>query len=276
MVFIGLLNIVLALIYRELVWFRRFLADYVVSWVFASFISLSIILIPMSISDVNIVVLRFSSVVGMELDLSTALLVSILLSSIVPVVAVCVNDVAHVIFAEFKFIDVGPLILGSTTLKYYLLANAFVRSSLMTLGITIYLLPVLIYALSFYGLLVFLIVELSLQISAIILGLYITLVASLITFYTNISRPWVVANILPPLILSGSGIYIPTYVVPLILRVFAYITPIPYVSRVLQTVAICLSLPEILTFLTVAVILLTSYLVVTTVFSSKLEFRVRR
>jgi ABC-2 type transport system permease protein len=275
-VFIGLLNIVLALTYRELVWFRRFLADYVVSWVFTAFISLSIILIPMSISDVGVVISRFSSLVGVELDLGTALLVSVLLSSIVPVVAVCVNDVAHTIFAEFKFIDVGPLILESTTLKYYLLANAFVRSSLMTLGITAYLLPVLTYVLSSYGILVFLIVELSLQISAMILGLYTTLVASLITFYTNVSRPWVIANLLPPLILSGSGIYIPTYVVPLILRVFAYVTPVPYVSKVLQVVATCLSLPEVLTFLTIATILLTSYLLITTVFSTRLEFRVRR
>lgn len=265
-----------ALLYRELIWFKRFLADYIVSWVLPSAISFMIIYLPITISDVSVVVDKFSNVVGVRLDITSVIIVSLVMSSVIPVVSVVINDVIQTLFSEFKFLEVSSTILEVTTIRGYLLANALVRPTLMTFFVTMYLIPTLTAVLGVHGLVVYVYIELALQLTSIVLGLYAALFAVLITFYTNISRPWSIANSIPPAILAGSGIYVQSYSIPFILKLFAQTTPVPQVVELIQVIALGMSVPNVVHFLAVVAALLSLYLTLTGFMGIKADIKVRK
>ncbi len=265
-----------ALLYRELIWFKRFLADYIVSWVLPSAISFMIIYLPVTISDVNVVIDKFSSIVGVRLDITSVIIVTLIMSSLIPVVSVVINDIIQTLFSEFKFLEVSSTILETTTIRRYLLANALVRPILMTFFVTMYLIPALTAVLGLHGLVVYIYIELALQLTSMVLGLYAALFAMLITFYTNISRPWSIANSIPPAILAGSGIYLQAYSIPPILRLFAQTTPVPQAVELIQVIALGMSAPNITHFLAVTAVLLSTYLTLTGFMGVKTDIKVRK
>ena len=271
-----MLNIAKAVIYREVAWFRRFLADYIVSWILPLLFAAGLVFLPASLSNIDTVVKRMSALYGVELSLVDAYTVSLVLTGIISVVAAVVNDVMQTLFAEFRFMDVSSMILESTDLKKYIAVNAILRPAIMTLMLTLYLAPMLVVIHGLEGLEMFLITEAALLASAISLGVFATLFAVPLTFYTRISRPWTVSNIVAPAILAGAGIYVPLELVPLALRLFASLTPVPYTSRALYAIALKGFPQELKSFAVVLVILTALYITISGLLSKYAEARVRR
>lgn len=272
----GLVGLLRAVAYRELVWFRRFLADYVVSWIFPSVLSLMIIFLPTLVGGIDVVLSRFNSLFGVNVDVTQVLLASVVISGLVPVVAITITDVCHTIFAEFKYLEVSTTLLECTSLKEYLLANALVRAPIMTFCITLYLIPITILLSGINGLLTYVYVEIILQLTSITLSLYSTIIATLLVFYTGISRPWTVINLVPPAILAGSGIYLQGYTIPLVLRVFALTTPVPQVSELLKLIALGFSLRDLVDVLAISSSLLTLYLTLVGFMGVRVDAKVRK
>ncbi|MDK6029231.1 hypothetical protein QPL79_07625 [Ignisphaera sp. 4213-co] len=270
------LRVLNALTYREVAWFRRFFADYVISWIFPLALSVGVIFLPASISGVNTVLSRMSNLFNYQMDLKTAYSLALALTGIVNVVAIVINDVIQTMFAEFRFMEVGWMILETTGLVKYTIANAIIRPAIMTPLATLFLAPLLLYLNGFSGLVTFALLELVFIATSIALGFYSTIVAIPLTFHTKISRPWTIANTLAPAILAGTGVYIPVNLVPAILRFFAYSTPVPRSCEIVYLISLRGFPSEITLFLVFITFLTSLYLAVSGILSKNADARVRK
>lgn len=270
------INILRALTYREIVWFKRFASDYIVSWILPLAFSLGVVFLPATISDINTVVGRMSSMFDYQMDLKTAYILALSVTGIVNIVAITVNDVIQTIFSEFRFMEVGWMILETTSITRYGIANAIVRPAIMTPLTTLYLAPILAYLDGLNGLTTFAILEVAFEVTAIALGFYATVIALVLTFYTRISRPWTIANVLAPAILAGAGVYIPVSLVPAVLRLFAYTTPVPESCEIVYLIALRGVPGELIWFMAIASFAMTLYVAVSGLLSKSVDIRVRR
>jgi len=239
---VGFIASVKAVAYREAVWFRRFLADYAIAWIMPLLFALGMIFLPASVSGLSNVVSRLSAFVGKHLTLEQAIVFSVCLSSVVTVVAVVVGDMSQTIISEVKILGALDTILMSTSVTTYFAAVAVVRPLILTLASTLYLLPPLAMVEGLHGLVIYVQCLAALLISGIALGLYTTALSLPIAFFTGVSRPWILANLLVPAILAGTGIYIPITMVPTVLRLLALTSPSIEMCRTLQIVAVYSSL----------------------------------
>jgi len=232
-----LIDAIKAVSYREVVWIRRYISDYIVIWIMPSFFALSMIFLPSIIGNMSETLNRFSMIVGIPLDLRKALVVSFSISGIMAVTGVVINDVIGTLFSEIKIMDVTPIILESVSMKNYLIATSIVRPIIMSFASTLYIAIALTLIDGINGFLTYLFLEIAIIISSIVLGLYSMIFAIILVFFSNIRRPWTIANSLAPAVLAGSGLYIPISMVPLILRIFAYTTPLPEVNSIIKMLA---------------------------------------
>lgn len=265
-----------ALVYREIVWFKRFAADYIVSWILPLAFSLGVVFLPATISNINTVVSRMSSLYNYQMDLKTAYSLALAVTGIVNIVAVTVNDVIQTMFSEFRFMEVGWMILETTGLVRYSIANAIIRPAIMTPLTTLYLAPILIYLHGLGGLATFAVLEAAFEVTAIALGLYATVIAVPLTFYTRVSRPWTITNVLAPAILAGAGVYIPVNLVPAILRFFAYTTPVPRSCEIVYLIAIKGVPSEFVEFMAISSFAVALYVTLSGLLSKNADIRVRR
>jgi len=259
---VGFVASVKAVAYREAVWFRRFLADYAIAWIMPLLFALGMIFLPASVSGVSNVVSRLSSFVGHHLSLEQAIVFSVCLSSVVTVVAVVVGDMSQTIISEVKMLGALDMVLMSTSVTTYFAAVAVVRPVILTLASTLYLLPPLAMIDGVDGLAIYVQCLAALLVSGIALGIYTTAISLPIAFFTRVSRPWILANLLVPAILAGTGIYIPVSMVPAILRLIASSSPSIEMCRTLQIIAIYSSLGRALHELGLIAALLAIYVAI--------------
>jgi ABC-2 type transport system permease protein len=269
-------SIASAIIYRELVWIRRFLADYIVSWLLSLIYPLGVVVVPSALSGSTTVVERFSALYGIEMSLGDVYTIVIILTGMINVVSVIMYDIIGTLFTEFKLMDVGPMILEASSIARYAILNAILRPLIMALFSTTYLAPLLLFISGYKGLLEFLIIELALILSAVALGLYASIFATLLIFFTSTSRPWTIVSVLTSAILAGTGIYIPTELVPLVLRLIAFTTPVPQTCRALFAIAFKGFSQVLVAFGSVLAFSIVLYLGVSGALLKYAEFKVRK
>ncbi len=265
-----------AVSYREVVWIKRYISEYIVVWIMPSFFALSMIFLPSVIGNLAETINRFSIIVGIPLDLRRALIVSFSISGIMAVTGVVINDVINTLFSEIKIMDVTPVILESVSMKNYLIATSIVRPIIMSFASTLYIAIALTAIDGVNGLLTYLFLEIAIIISSITLGLYSMIFAIILVFFSNIRRPWTVSNSLAPAILAGSGLYIPISMVPNILRIFSYTTPLPEINIIVKALATIGISSRLLTSFIIITILFVLYISLIRVMSHHVDIGVRR
>ncbi len=262
--------------YREVVWFRRFVADYVVAWLLPLIFGLSIVFLPASVGGVQRVLHRMGEVLGRSIGLREALAYGVALSSVISVVGAVIGDVVQTLINEVKVAGVIDSILLSVDLGSYATAVAIVRSATLCILTTLYLPIALVATLGVKGLAIYLAMLGALEVSSVALGCFATLIALPIAFFTNVSRPWAIGSILVPAILAGAGLYVPLSFVPAVLRAIASITPVPELCTLIRVLVVWGWRPEVLISAALMCALLAIYLAASTYLSRACGHRVRR
>ena len=272
----GLKSVILAIAYREYIFFKRFFSEYVVSWVIPLLFALAIVFLPTTVASSTAVTRRFSTVLGGGYSFEDILIYSICMSAVMSIVMSIVNDLVQTLYHEYRTIGIMNVILESTSLITYVAASAIVRSLMMGLLSTLYLVAVLPLVAGVKGLITYLILLPALLISSVALGLYSMVLALPLTFYLRIDRPWTVTNILSPALLAGAGLYIPIKLVPLVLKAIAYTAPVPQMCEVVKVIALKGFPQELLPIMAVVTALATAYSAVITYLGKLSDVRARR
>lgn len=229
---------VVALVYRELVWFKRFIGEYLFMWLLPFFFVFAIIGLPASISGLDPTISRFSRVLGVEVSLLDVVIAMIALSSVVNVVAGVVADILQILYFEFRSEETVSTVLVTVGIRRYILATAFTRPLFITVLSTLYVLVSFTLLQGFSGVLLYVILLPILVVSAIVMGLFSTPVAVFMYYYGGVRRPWIVTNLLVPAVISGAGIFVPVELVPWYLRLVSQVTPIPQVAEAIRLVTV--------------------------------------
>jgi len=274
---VGVVAAVRAVAYRELIWFRRFIGEYIVAWIAPLVFTMAAILLPAAISGTSMVSEKLSSILGVKVSFHDAIVYGIALSAILSLVAAVVNDIIQAIAGEVKFVGVMDTILEAIGLRSYLTAVALVRPLALTILSTLYLAPVLSIVLEpLKGLILYAMLLPGLVLSGIALGGFALAIGVVVAFYTRISRPWIVPNTLVPALLAGSGIYVPLSMVPLVLRVIALASPVPEACELVKLVSLTGASPELASYMAIIAFLYTIYISVSSILSRSSEWRLRR
>ncbi len=272
----GLKSVILAIAYREYIFFKRFFSEYVVSWVIPLLFALAIVFLPTTIASRGAVVRRFATVLGSGYSFQDILIYSLCMSAVMSLVISIVSDLAQTLYHEYRTLGIMNVILESTSLTTYVVASAIVRSLMIGYLSTLYLIVVLPLVAGLKGLMTYLILLPALLISSLALGLYSMVLALPLTFHLRIDRPWTVTNTLAPALLAGAGLYIPIKLVPLILKVIAYSAPVPQMCEVVKVIALKGFPQELLPVMAVITALATVYSVVITYLGRVSDVRARR
>ncbi len=256
----GVARAIVAVAYREAIWFKRFVSDYIVAWILPLFFGLGIVFLPASIGGVSRVLARMSSVLGAQLSLSQAIAYSLALSSVISLVSAVVGDIIQTCVSEVRVLGVLDSILLGVDLGSYVVAVAMVRSIMMGFFSTLYLPIALTAVLGMKGIITYLVLTPALLASSIALGLYATAIALPIAFYANISRPWTVTSLLIPALLAGAGLYIPAYMVPAVLRAIAFTSPVPELCDAIRIIILKGFSPQLITISSIVAALLAAYI----------------
>ncbi len=272
------ISIVLAIVYRELALFRRNFSEFLAIWLIPIVFSLSIIFLPMSVFSSEAVIHRIEYILETpkRLSLKDVLVYIFTLSAIISLVVAVINDIVQSIHQERHGLEVLQTVLESSSLKSYIIVSSIIKSILVGFLSTIYLAITLCIVMGFNGVLLYIVLALPLMVSAIALGLYSTIIAIPITFYIRVDRPWTIANTLVPALLVGSGLYIPLYLVPLIIKLLAYSSPIPELCELMRLLVFTYLSPKVYLFMVLISMLLLLYLLVTHMFMHITELRVKR
>ncbi len=272
----SLKSVILAIAYREYIFFKRFFSEYVVSWVIPLLFALAIVFLPTTIASSTAVTRRFSTVLGSGYSLQDILIYSICMSAVMSIVISIVSDLVQTLYHEYRTLGIMNVILESTSLTTYVTASAIVRSLMMGLLSTLYLIAVLPLIAGLKGLITYLILLPALLVSSLALGLYSMVLALPLTFYLRIDRPWTVTNTLAPALLAGAGLYIPIKLVPLILKVIAYTAPVPQMCEVVKVIALKGFSQSLLPIMAVITALATAYSAVITYLGKLSDVHARR
>ncbi len=272
----SLKSVILAIAYREYIFFKRFFSEYVVSWVIPLLFALAIVFLPTTIASSTAVTRRFSTVLGSGYSLQDILIYSICMSAVMSIVISIISDLVQTLYHEYRTLGIMNVILESTSLTTYVTASAIVRSLMMGLLSTLYLIAVLPLIAGLKGLITYLILLPALLVSSLALGLYSMVLALPLTFYLRIDRPWTVTNTLAPALLAGAGLYIPIKLVPLILKVIAYTAPVPQMCEVVKVIALKGFSQSLLPIMAVITALATAYSAVITYLGKLSDVHARR
>lgn len=229
---------VVALVYREVIWFKRFIGEFAFTWVFPLFFALAVIGLPATVSGFNTVLSRFSEVLGLEVSPGEALLVVIVSSSVLNVVATVMGDVLQTLYFEFRTEETINTVLLATTITRYAVATATVRPVIMAVFTTLYMLVAFVAFEGLAGFSTYSLTLIPLLLSSICLGFLSASVATVSYYYLGIKRPWAITGLLTPAILAGSGVFMPLKLVPWYLRLIAQATPVPYTTEALRLIVI--------------------------------------
>lgn len=227
---------IVALAYREAVWFKRFIGEIALTWIFPLFFAIAVIGLPAAVSGVDVVLSKFGSLAGFHVTFREAMLAVIASSSVLNVVAVVVGDVMHTLYFELRTEETVNTVIVATTIRRYATATAIVRSLIMTSMSTPYLLVAFTAFQGLGGLALYALVMVPLLLSSACLGFLSVSIALLSYYYAGVRRPWAVTGLLIPAILAGSGVFVPLELVPRYLRLFAQVTPVPYTAEAVRSI----------------------------------------
>ena len=235
----GVRRAVAAVLYREVVWFRRWFLDYVAAWIMPLVLGSAVLFLPMATgASLQSVLTRVSRVLGVGLDLRSAVIYSLTLSSLISMVSAVVGDVSQTLINELRIAGTADLVLECLDLPSYLVGVALVRSTFLSIASTLYLLPTYLAVEGLSGLGIYAAVLVTIVLSGIALGFYTLALTITIVRLVDVSRPWTLSNLLVPLLLAGSGMYVPVTLVPLALRLFAYTSPLPELCKALRSIVL--------------------------------------
>lgn len=269
-------SIVLAILYRDIALFRRWFSEYVVLWTLPLVFSIGAFFLPATLFEIEAVVNRFSNIVGVQLSLSDMVLYAITISAIMSMTILIVDETINTLYQERKLVGSLQVVLEATNLRTYLICQALIRPIVLVIASTMYLPIVLFLVSKIKGLTIFVYVFPSLMVSGIALSLYGLLIAIPITFYIEVDRPWIIASLLMPALLAGSGIHIPIRLIPLAIRLIAYTSPLPYECEILRIMLLRGLNSEIILLITIIVIALAVYTSINTWFTMKTDRYSRR
>lgn len=264
-------SIILAILYRDIALFRRWFSEYVVLWTLPLMFSIGAFFLPATLFDVEAVVNRFSDIVGVQLDLGDIILYAITISAMMSMTILIVDETINTLYQERKLVGSLQVVLEATNLRTYLLCQALIRPMVLVIASTMYLPVALFLTAKVKGLIVFAYVFPSLIVSGIALGLYGLLIAIPVAFYVDIDRPWIIASLLMPALLAGSGIHIPIRLVPLAIKLIAYTSPLPYECEILRVMLLRGLNSDILWLITLISIALAVYMSVNVWFTMKTD-----
>lgn len=235
----GVRRAVAAVLYREVVWFRRWFLDYVAAWIMPLVLGSAVLFLPMATgASLQSVLTRVSRVLGVGLDLRSAVIYSLTLSSLISMVSAVVGDVSQTLINELRIAGTADLVLECLDLPSYLVGVALVRSTFLSIASTLYLLPTYLAVEGLSGLGIYAAVLVTIVLSGIALGFYTLALTITIVRLVDVSRSWTLSNLLVPLLLAGSGMYVPVTLVPLALRLFAYTSPLPELCQALRSIVL--------------------------------------
>lgn len=272
----GLKSVILAIAYREYIFFKRFFSEYVVSWVIPLLFALAIVFLPTTIASKGAVIRKFSTVLGSGYSFQDILIYSLCMSAVMSIVISIVSDLVETLYHEYRTLGIMNVILETTSLTTYVAASAIVRSLMMGLLSTLYLVAVLPLVAGLKGLITYLILLPAILASSLALGLYSMVLALPLTFYLRIDRPWTVTHILAPALLAGAGLYIPIKLVPLVLKVIAYTSPVPQMCEAIKVIALKGFSQSLLPIMVVITALATAYSAVITYLGKLSDVHARR
>jgi len=256
---VGLRSIAMAIVYRDVAFFKRWFSEYFVLWTIPMVFSLGVVLLPSTISSIDAVINRFNDIMGVSVDITSLILYAFTVSAIMSLTLVVVDETVNTLYQERHLVGVLQTVLESTNLRTYLLCQALVKPLILALTSTMYLAILLPLIAGTEGLITYAYVLPTFVVSGIALGLYALVIAIPITFYIQMKRPWIIANLLVPSLLAGSGLYIPMRLAPEILRLIAQTTVLPYECELLRIMLLQGLGPNVIRFLAIITALLAFY-----------------
>ncbi|MGC9121616.1 MAG: hypothetical protein ACP5HP_01600 [Thermogladius sp.] len=257
-------------------WFKRYFSDYLGLWLTEVGFAVGVLLTPAYIYGSQSVVSKAGELFGVKPAFTDLLVFSMVLSALLGVVAIISGDMVGTLYYEFKIAESTVLIFEATGLTHYIVVNAVVRSIVNTLLSSIYLLPVLGALKGASGLITYLVVVMILVPAGVTLGLLASIVGLSVIYFVDVRRPWSIAQLLPPVILASSGVYIPVRMIPLALRVVGYITPVPFVVEALQWITLLFNESRISQYLLFLTAIYTLYVTVSVLTINSVDRVVRK
>jgi hypothetical protein len=270
------LRLLLALVYRELVWLRRFPGVILSGIAVSLFFAFAVVGLPASIGNINDVVARISESIGANLTLQEALLVALVSASMLNMVSGVISNVTQTLYFELATEEVISTILASTSIAKYVVALSMVKPLTVTLVLMAYLLIVLVVFQGVLGLVTCFLLLPPLLLSAFCLGFLSAITITALHYYAGIKRPWVVSGIIVPVILAGSGVFMSFELVPWYLRLIAQVTPVPYAVAAARMLIIAKGIEHFKTYMPILAVLYTVYYVLAYSSVKVSERRVKR
>lgn len=253
-----------ALLYREITILKKRFPEIITLWIFSILFGLFVIYGPSVLLNTSVehVVDRLSMLFGKKLSLEDALTLMFTLSAVISMTTMTMSDFAQQIVDD-KFSGAIDHVLLSTTLVRYYISYAIALSIVTTPVATIYLVPLLYLVKGLGGVLIYAYLLPVFLLSCILLSLYASSIIVPLAYLTKIQRLWILPSIIVPMLLAGSGVFIPLTIVPLFLKLLAYTSPLPETCTILQDMLLRaagkLALPlTLLTMLMVLYVLLYS------------------
>lgn len=261
-----------ALAYRETVWLKRYIGEYLFMWLLPLFFAFAVIGLPASLSGMEVAINKFSNSMGLELTLYDVVSVIVALSSVINLTSGIVADITQTLYFEFRFQETVSTILVTVGVKRFLVATAIARSIFIAIYSTLYVPVTLTLLHGFSGLMLYFLLVPLMMLSAVCVGFLSTSLAVFMYYYAGVRRPWVVSGLLVPVLLSGSGVFIPAEITPWYLRLVAQLTPTPYTSEAIRLLAIARGFRAYQWFLVVITALFTAYSILV-IFAAKVSDR---
>ncbi len=270
------LNIVKALVYREFIFIRNNIGEYVVLSFISIFFAISIIGIAISVGGTSKFIHRFIQIFQVSNNISLSKIVAALisLSGLLSIVADIVGSVSQIVIYEINFTEVIYMIAQSVDLYLYYMAYALVSGIISSIVSTIYLIPTLLIVSNLSGLFTYLILLPIFIITGIALAYYTLIISLPVALILNVKRPWIISQVFVPAIIAGTGIFIPINFVPIFIRILAYTTPLPEICIILQNLLLKNTIVK--SMIIIFVILLTLYISTSVVVSLKSDKYIRR
>ncbi|NPA23097.1 MAG: hypothetical protein GXO23_02200 [Crenarchaeota archaeon] len=272
----SIVSVFRAIIYRELRFLKRMMPEYMSLAFQSTLFALSIIGIAMSVSGVSGLVAKFSQIFNIsgKVSLTDIIAAALAFSGLLSLTADCVGSVSQVIIYEANVIDILHLIAQSTYLYLYYMTYALIYGLLSGIVSTLYVLVLLVVGLGAYGAYVYLMLLPAYIVTGIALSYYTLVVTLPLTYIVKMRRYWAISQVLVPVLIAGSGIFIPVSLVPLFLRVISYTSPLPEVCTILQEMFFKAIQSPIIFLMFTAVFVI--YIALSTYISYKTEKLVRR
>ncbi len=272
----SVVNIFRAVIYRELKFLRRMMPEYMFLSFQSILFALSIIGIAMSVSGISGLVSKFSQIFNIsgKISLTDIIAAVIAFSGVLSLTADCVGSISQVIIYEANVVDILHLIAQSTYLYLYYMIYALIYGLLSGLVSTLYVLILLVMTLGVYGAYIYLMLIPVYIVTGIALSYYTLIVTLPLTYIVKMRRYWTISQVLVPVLIAGSGVFIPVSLVPLFLRVISYTSPLPEICTILQEML--LKAIQTPTIFVIFVAIFVAYIALSAYVSYKTEKLVRR